>query len=199
MKTPCAVTILAVALLFFSGCRSVTPNLSSDDPDERRLGLLELRDRRDAAAVRKMVETLADGDDLVRKTAVDLLAGLNDGEVLQHLIPLFGDGSDIVRSSACRAVGNLGKDDVVPDLISFLKKERSPMVRREAVVALSRFAANPAALETVIETVDDGEPVVAQAAQASLLAIAGDPADAAGHERSVEMWRKWFADHPVRR
>lgn len=159
-------------LLVLASCSGPEPNLRSQDPYERFLGVRELVGRTDADAVRELVAHLEDPHYLVVVGAINVLAGMGRPEFLQHFVPKLKHKHPMVRQAACAAIAAIHEEAGVPPVIELLA-DPDTGVRRSALKALAEFPKNPAVLRAMVEAVGDKDPSVSYMAHRLLTEITG--------------------------
>lgn len=185
---------------------------------EAGLAQLESREREAGAeSERRLDELVADGL-RVRREVEDLServetaeAGLTEAEPQATGAPTLQFGpawaseltalmSDVAgtRWNAVQTLGETGDVAVVPHLEPLL--DDPDVFVRMAVARVFGDLASPSSIEPLIETLEDEEPVVREAAMAALHLITGrdfrfDPnASQAERAKRVRAWRDWWKD-----
>jgi HEAT repeat protein len=154
MRTP--FWILPLILV---ACSGPDPNVKSEDPYERFLGLRDLEGRSDAESIGQLVKSLDDPHYLVVVGAIDVLAAHERPELLQHFVPKLKHKHPMVRQAACAAIGRVRGEEGVPGVIE-LVKDPDPMVRRAALKTVALFPRRPDGLRALVEAVGDKDPGV---------------------------------------
>jgi HEAT repeat protein len=112
------------------------------------------------------------------------------GDAVQVLIDTLGDSDWGVAACAAVSLGMTRSEAGVTPLGDLAKSGTDWRLRGAAVVGLSKSLHKPA-IEALIETLDDAEPLVARTAHSYLISIArGDVLP-----REVEPWRKWWLEN----
>jgi HEAT repeat protein len=173
------------AALWLASCSGPEPNLGSQDPYERYLGVKELSSRADAEAVAVIVKALDDPHYLVVTGALECLGAIGHREFLQHAAHSVRHAHPIVRAQACATLAALRNEGGVPALVEALK-DPEIAVRREAARALGTFGKRPEVLGALVEAVGDADASVALMAHDALTDLTGKP----DVPRSREAWAK---------
>ena len=147
------------ALLFLASCSGPEANLKSQDPYERFLGLRELLERSDAAAMADIVACLEDPHFLVVVGAIDGLAVQGRPEFLQHFVPKLKHKHPLVRQAACAAIAKVHNEEGMLALLEAFKDPEAA-VRRSVLKAVAAFPSNKAGLGLLVDAVGDKDPSV---------------------------------------
>jgi HEAT repeat protein len=168
--------------------------LRHGQPQTRELGV-ELLARVGTPAIPALQELARDGEPKHRRAAARALGAIGeDDAVFTVLRELADDGDYTVRADALRGLRSGEQARLL--LIDRLRGDPDPFVRRVASQSLAHFpdAATATALIDHLERCKrDREHAGEQAAQASLMAIAG-----ARGPRTVEAWRAFAQSLAVR-
>jgi HEAT repeat protein len=145
-------TALAVLLaLAAAGCRSISPDPESVDPDKRRRAAEDLAGASDDVSVAQLRRLLAD-------THTDC------------------PSHPLVRGAAARSLGLAARADAVPDLAAVLEKDPSPQVRLDAAWGLGESGLPAAAAPLRAALVRPGETPEVRRTAARALGRLGDAA-----------------------
>ncbi len=190
---------LAVFALGYSGSREALPLLveASLDPAEdlrihavAALGTLGLAE----TPTEPFERLLKDESPAVRTAALygirRMAASGRDAGLAGAVHARFADESSDVRNEAAITAGRLGLKESVPLLLAGPLKDREPVVRQNAALALGRIGAPArAATPNLIELLRDEDTRVVEGAWRALNVIHEKDFD-----RSYPAWRDWFED-----
>lgn len=128
---------------------SLTPLQVEIEKQTRRLGSVEIEERRDAvtrlgsmhhpAASRATLPALHDSAAIVRATAAAAILSLSPGESAGYLIPLLADKDEFVRREVAFALGKTHQQNAVGPLVDTLNSDKRDSVRGAAAVALGEL------------------------------------------------------------
>ncbi len=127
------------------------------------------------------------------------IPGPYDRQVAEHLKKLKADSAQ-VRAGAAEALGFLRAYSAEEALIAHLQ-DRSPLVRREAAMALA-WCGGRGAVRPLIQALDDADWVTRQAAHVSLTNLTGMElpydglADSKKRAEGATAWREWWETVP---
>ena len=123
-------------------------------PDKRRNAALLLAALADADKLSLLIK---DEDPLVRKTAVNALAGIRNEAGVGHLLMALVDEDPDVRIAAAGALGESGREEALSPLLLVLKDE-DPWVKCAALKSLGKLRHEGAlqAIVDLLETSTDG-------------------------------------------
>jgi len=179
------VLFLLGSLVFFSACgKKIKEDVSSRDPDERRLGVLKEKD------IAVLLELLNDKDDLVRDAVVSVIGNLGKKEFCQYLLPKLSDPSPLVRGTTCYSLSKCLDERAIPKLIDIIKNDKDPLVKVKAITTLSCFNRKNAVM-ALIDAIADNEECVSVAAQNALIKISGR----VDMPKSKSAWFNWFSEN----
>lgn len=121
-----------------------TPNLieilsKNSDSLMRKRAAIALEKIRDKAALKPLLNSLADKNPTVIISAVDAIAALGEKKASQNIVTLLKNSDSSVRMHAARALGVLGDKKFMPSLEELLEKDEHDFVRKEASEALRRI------------------------------------------------------------
>lgn len=149
------ITVTAIAQDPSSPCQDCTPaeirlilRLKSNDVEQKRDALFEIRNLRTEKASRLAIPALSDSNEIVRATAAASVVFLPPAEAVQVLSPLLSDKKPFVRREAAYALGRVGDLSATNSLLSVLDKDRDLEVRAAAAVALGNID-DPSALDAL--------------------------------------------------
>lgn len=151
LSSVCLLIILTIAVGTAAGqdISRLTGQLSTEDPEQKRNALFELRNMRTADASRVAALALSDSDPAVRATAVAAVVFLPAEEAVGKLVPLLGDRDEFVRREAAFAMGVAGSAAASQPLLKLLQNERVIEVRNAAIAALGPIG-DPSAVPTLV-------------------------------------------------
>lgn len=135
-----AIVILASSPVLFSQSASDISGLRNKvvvgTSEEKRQALYDLRVIGTEDAARAAIPALTDGDEVVRATAVGVVAKLSPDEAARVLVPLLSDKESFVRKEACLAIGSARATAAREKVLRVLEKDEKPDVRASAATAL---------------------------------------------------------------
>jgi HEAT repeat protein len=159
-------------LVALASCSGQEADVKSRDPYERYLGVKELADQRDAAAMAEVVRLLDDPNFLVTVGSLEVLALIGHKEFLQHAVPRLKHNHPMVRAQACTTIAAIRNEEGLPPLAEALK-DPDGSVKRAAVKALQMFGNRPETVRALVEAVGDKDPGVSLLAHEALQAMTG--------------------------
>jgi HEAT repeat protein len=121
--------------------RAIIPIIELLDNDRweiRRHAVIALRNNDAKQAIGRLVESLNDDDDTVRKLVISTLVKFGKKSV-ERLKKVLKDDSSIVRTGAARALGEIGDQGAIEDLKEVLSNEEDVETLREIKVALLKL------------------------------------------------------------
>lgn len=187
--------ILAGAIL--AGCSNAPdPDPGGVEPYARYLGALELARAGNPEDIERLKKLLEDPDPFVRSGAVVAFGSLGDPRhvplIIEMTYAIVADGevrnTPLVRSEACRVLAQLGDPSAVEALLSVLRGDEAPEVRRVAARALETFAGRPGVLEALVRALSDRDVSVAQNAWVVLRRVSGRD----DLRRDHDAWAEWL-------
>ena len=119
-------------------------------------------------------ERIESGTEEVKRDALFELRNFETAEASRVAVPALNDSSEIVRATAVRTVVFLPETEAVRLLLP-LFNDKSPFVRRETAYALGKVG-NPAAVRTLLSTLQADKDREVRAAAAVALGEIGDAA-----------------------
>jgi len=146
-------TLALLAELDAASVGRIATSLSvADDPDKRRdaaylCGVLRDGDR--------LSLLLKDEDDLVRRTAVQRLAGFGNGDAIHHLTMALTDENSGVRIAAATTLGETGRQEAVDPLV-LVMADPDPWVRCASLRSMGKIGGDVAlaAIENALTGAD---------------------------------------------
>ncbi len=148
--------------------------IRDDDEFLRRTAVEILNSSRHEKAFDYLVEALQDDDWWVRERAADALAALGKERAVPHLERLLS-GDPRTARVAIRALAGLGDHHAVEPLLTELKNNADPDVRKEAIRALAQLTDAQhahAVREALTQVIDASDPRMQQLADETMATIA---------------------------
>ena len=176
-------TWLLPALL--AACGGASPDLRSSEPYERYLGVRELAEAPDAAAVAEIVAALDDPHPLVVVGGLEALARIGHKEFLQHVAPRSEHASPLVRRAAVEALAAIRHEEGLPYVARGVK-DPDALVRRGSAKALAAFGPRPEVYRALLEAFDANDAGLSLVAHETLQRLTGRT----DVERAREAWAK---------
>ena len=109
------------------------------DPLMRKRAAIALGRIQDKAAVKPLVDSLADKNVTVVISVIDSLAILGEKVASQNIVPLLRNTDPSMRKHAARALGNMGMKEAKADLEELSEKDEYDFVRKECSEALKKL------------------------------------------------------------
>ncbi len=131
----------------------LTAVLASDDVEQKRTALAEIRHIQTEQASRLAVRALTDKNEMVRATAVSAVLSLPSAEASAAVLPLLSDKMPFVRREAALALGKIGESSATNHLVVRLRGDKDREVRSAAAVALGNIGA-PAPLGELLNVLN---------------------------------------------
>ena len=141
--------LFSVAMVFLFSCTAFAQGLTtpfepgrlrqilaSENSEQKRDALFEIRNRRSAEASALAVTALKDSDAIVRATAASSVIFLPESEAAAVLRPLLDDREPFVRKEAAYALGTVGSWAASGRLAELLRRDKDREVRTAAAIAL---------------------------------------------------------------
>ena len=171
--------------------QSLSKAVASDNPDERREGIMWLgqpeRCSQDFAVKLLAVVLRKDPDPTVRSAAATALAKSVNSLAIDPLIEALDDPNMYVRLDAAKALANRNSDNAKRALLVRLGKDFEPQVRAAVCRSLSGYH-DRRALEALINALRDSDFAVVYQAEQSLIRMTGH-----AYQYDVEAWTRWLA------
>jgi HEAT repeat protein len=123
----------------------------------RRAAVKALKNCDDGSAMKRVKSGLTPRDDEGRRRAMEALAVIGTEDALRLIILHFGDRDEDVKAAAARAVGQIGNPAGIGALLK-LRRQRDPLVRTHAILALARFDhedVHPVLVQEVVKAHDE--------------------------------------------
>ena len=131
----------------------LTAVLASDDVEQKRTALAEIRNIQTEQASRLAVRALSDKNEIVRATAIWAVLFLPPAEASAAVLPLLNDKMPFVRREAALGLGKIGYVSATSKLIQALKTDKDREIRSAAAVALGNIG-DPAALGELLNVLN---------------------------------------------
>lgn len=131
--------------------------------------------RRDATALKSLLDGISNPDVVVRRVSAEVLANLADPEMIDTLLSALDDEDPSVRAALLRAIARTAAASATPEVVAALQDPDS-QVRLEAVHALRQLTAGEHVLvEHLQPLLKDPDPAIRGQAAASLLSSGPHP------------------------
>lgn len=124
---------------FAQNLETLAEQIRSENIEQKRNALFQIRNLESEAASRLAVPALRDAESIVRATAAYSVIYLPKAEAAQALVPLLQDTSELARREAAYALGKVGDASAVIPLLQIIGSDKFPEVRGAAAVALGEI------------------------------------------------------------
>lgn len=113
----------------------------SKDSDSlmRKRAAIALGRIRDKAALKPLLDSLANETPTIVISLIDALAILGEKKASENIAPLLQNTDPSVRMHAAKALGTLGDKKLMPPLEELLEKDEHDFVRKEASIAMGKI------------------------------------------------------------
>lgn len=176
-------------LTVLAGCGGQGPDIRSEDPYLRYLGLVDrLEASETEEAVRLIRAGLKDAHYLVREGAVRAIGTMRLAGLLPEALGSLKDEHPRVRKAACTALGAFRDQATADVLAGVLTSDPSPGVRAEAARVLGKLPSSDAVFASLVSALEDPDPAVRLEAHATLVRLSGRDFG----PREKDRWKKWF-------